>query len=84
MYDFLKNAHKFEKISHSGIIPFVYVAKEEILKYMLYEVSMIAHMGMIKNQRKIPKWLPIKNCKSESINISCAYMGDMCAYVYQI
>ena len=30
----LKNAHKFQKISYSGIIPFVYVGKEEIHKYM--------------------------------------------------
>ena len=26
-----KNAHKFQKIRHSGIISFVYVGKEEIL-----------------------------------------------------
>ena len=32
--NFLKNAHKFWKVSYSGIIPFVYVGEEEILKYM--------------------------------------------------
>ena len=31
---FHKNAHKFQKISYNGIIPFVYVGKEEIHKYM--------------------------------------------------
>ena len=69
---FLKNAHKFQKISYSGIISFVYVGKEEMLK-LWYEVSMTACMGRIANQRKIPKWLPFKNYRSESLNISCAY-----------
>ena len=34
VYEFLKNAHKFQEISYSGIISFMYVGKEEILKYM--------------------------------------------------
>ena len=59
------SAHKFQKIGHGGIIPFVHDGKEEILKYMLYEVS----MGRTTNQRKIPKWLSFKNYKSESLNI---------------
>ena len=54
-------------MSYSSIIPFGYVVEEEIL--MLYEVSMTVHMGRIKNQRKIPKWLPFKNYKLESLNI---------------
>ena len=62
---------------YSGIISFVYVGKEEILKYMQYEVSMTVHMGRITNQRKIPKWLPFKNYKSELLHI-------LWAYVYQI
>ena len=33
-----------------------------------YEVSMTIYMGMIANQRKIPKWLPFKNYKSEESN----------------
>ena len=65
LYEFLKNAHKFQKISYNGIIPFVYVGKEEILKYMWHEVSMTVHTGRIANQRKIPKWLPFENYKSE-------------------
>ena len=69
VYEFLKNAHKFQKISYSGIISVVYVGKEEILKYMQYEVYMAAKMGRIANQRKIPKWLRFKNYKSESLNI---------------
>ena len=75
---FLKNAHKFQKISYSGIIPFVYVGKEEILKYMCYEV----HMNRIANQKEILKWLPFKNLKSELLNIYCAYIGDICTHVY--
>ena len=51
----LKNAHKFEKIGYSGIIPLLYVGEEEMLKYMRQEVSMTAYMGRIANQRKIPK-----------------------------
>ena len=69
MCEFLKNAHKFQKISYSGIISFVYVGKEETLKYIRYEVSMTAYMDRIANQRKISKWLPFKNYKSESLNI---------------
>ena len=55
-----RNAHKFLKISYSGIIPFVYEGKEEILKHMRYEVSVTACMGRMANQRQIPKWLPFK------------------------
>ena len=69
VHKFLKNAHKFQKISYSGIISFVYIDKEEILKYMWYEVSMTAYVGRIANQRKIPKCLPFKNYKSESLII---------------
>ena len=54
--------HKFQKKGYSGIIPFVYEGKEEIHKYMQYEVSMIVCMGKIANQRKVLKWLPFKNC----------------------
>ena len=40
---------------------------------------MTAYLGRIANQRKIPKWLPFKNYRSESLNILCAYMmGHMC------
>ena len=58
-----------KKISYSGIISFVYVGKEEIPKYMQYQVSMTAYVGRITNQRKLPKWLPFKNYMSESLNI---------------
>ena len=64
-----RNAHKSQKNSYSGINPFVYVGKKEIHKYMQYEVSKTVHMGRIANQRKVPKWLPIRNYKSELINI---------------
>ena len=58
---FEENAHK---IVYSGIIPFVYVGKEDIHKYMQYEVS----VGRVANQRKVPKWLPFKNDMAESLN----------------
>ena len=51
---------------------------------MWYEVSMAVYMGRIANQRKIPKWLPFKNYKSESLNIWCVYVGAMYACVYQM
>ena len=44
------NTHKFQKICYSGTIPFVFVAKEEIHKYMWYEVSVTVNMGRIANQ----------------------------------
>ena len=42
------------------LFPFMYVDKEEIHKYMQWEVSMAIFMGRIENQRKILKWLPLK------------------------
>ena len=50
-------------------VPFVYEGKDEIHKYMQYEVSMTVCMGRTTNQRKVPKWLPFKNYMSESLNI---------------
>ena len=64
---FYDNAHKIKKIGYSCIIPFVYEGKEELHKYMQYEVSMTVFMGRIANQRKIPKWLSFT--KSVSLNI---------------
>ena len=29
--------HKFQKIGHSGIVPFAYIGKEKLHKYMQYE-----------------------------------------------
>ena len=48
---------------------FVYEGKEEIHKYMQYQVSMNVYVGLIVNQRKVPKWLSFKNYKSVSLNI---------------
>ena len=47
----------------------MYEGKEEIHKYMQYEVSMTVCVGWITNQRKVPKWLLFKNYMSESLNI---------------
>ena len=63
------------KKGYSGIIPFMYKGKEEIHKYIQYEVSMTVCMGRIANQRKVPKWLLFKNYKSESLNILYAHTG---------
>ena len=67
--DFKKMLINFRKNGYSGIIPFVYEGKEGIHNYMQYEVSMTVCMGRTTNQRKVPKWLPFKNYKSESPNI---------------
>ena len=65
----LRKKSKFQKKGYNGIIPFVYEGKEEIHKYMQNEVSMTVCLGWITNQRKVPKWLSLKNYKSESLNI---------------
>ena len=59
----------FRKIGYSSIIPFVHEGKDEIHKYIQYEVSTTVCMGRATNQRKVAKWLPFKNYKSESLNI---------------
>ena len=33
------HAHEFQKIGHSHIVPFAYVGKEELHKYMQYEAN---------------------------------------------
>ena len=58
----------------------MYEGKEEIHKYMWYGVS-DCNMGRIANQRKVPKLLSFKNFKSESQNILCVYMEDMCIHL---
>ena len=40
----------FQKIGYTDITPFVYVSKEEINKYMQYEISMTVCMGRITNR----------------------------------
>ena len=57
--------NKFQEIGHSSTVPLAYVGKEDIHKYMQYEAFMTIYMGRAANQRKGPKWLPFKNCKSE-------------------
>ena len=41
---------------------------------MQYEVSMTVCMGMIRNQRKVPKWLQVRTTKY----LMCIYGGHMC------
>ena len=67
--DFKKMLINFRKKGYSSIIPFVYEGEEEMHKYMQCEVSMTVCMGRATNQSKVAKWLPFKNCKSESLNI---------------
>ena len=52
---FRKMLINLRKKGNSGIIPFVYVGKVDIHKYMKCEVSMAAYVGRIANQRKISK-----------------------------
>ena len=44
------------------------------------EVFMTTYMDRRANKTKLPKCLPFKNYKSESLHIRCAYMG---AYVHK-
>ena len=44
----------------------VHVGKEVIHKYVRYEVFLTVYVGMIANQREVPKSLPFKNYQSES------------------
>ena len=67
--NFKKILINFRKKGYSGIIPFAYEGKEEIYKYMQYEVSMTDCVGWITNQRKVPNCLSFKNYKLESLNI---------------
>ena len=69
VYEFQENGHKFQKIGYGGFISFMYEDKEEIHKSMQCEVSVTDCIARIAYQRKIPKWLPFKNYKSESLNI---------------
>ena len=50
--NFNKILINFRKKGYCGIIPFVYEGKEEIHKYMQYEVSMTVCVGWITNQEK--------------------------------
>ena len=67
--DVKKRFINFRKKGYSDIILFVYEGKEETHKYMQHEVSLIVRVCMAANQRKVPKWLPFKTYKSESLNI---------------
>ena len=40
--DFKKMLINFRKKGYSGIIPFVYVGKEEIHKFLQYEISILS------------------------------------------
>ena len=72
----------FRKKGYSGIIPFEYEGKEEIHKYMQYEVSMTVCMGETTNQRKVPKRLPFKNYKVKITKYLICICGEhMCICV---
>ena len=54
------NAHKFQKISYSGIISFVYEGKEEILKYVCVIWSLYDYMcGQDSKSKKNTKMAAI-------------------------
>ena len=50
----------FRKKGYSGIIPFVYEGKEEIHKYMQYEVSVTVCMGRTTKSKKSTKMAHLK------------------------
>ena len=45
-----------------------HIAEINVNIHKKYEVSMAMYVGRRANQRKIPKCLPFKNYKSESLN----------------
>ena len=45
---------------------------------------MTVYMDRITNQGKVPKYLPFKNYNSESLNILCAHVRGIDAYLYEI
>ena len=49
--DFKKMLTNFRKKGYSSIIPFVYEGKDEIHKYMQYEVSMTVWAGQQIKER---------------------------------
>ena len=60
--DFKKMLINFrKKVTVALFLLCIHEGKEEIHKYMQYEVSMTACMGRATNQRKVAKWLPFKN-----------------------
>ena len=60
----------------------MYEGKEEIHKYIQYEVSITVCVGRIANQRKIPKWLPFKQLQVRITKyLMCIYEGHRCTCV---
>ena len=77
------NAHKFQKIGDNGNILFVHVGKDEIHKYMQYEVSKTVCVGSVANHRKVPKWLLLttmcQNDKIFDVYMSQSQFGHVCS-----
>ena len=59
----LKTIHQNNQRSNQHIVGII------VNVHTKYEVSMTIYVGRRGNQRKIPKWLPFENYKSESLNI---------------
>ena len=79
-----QNGCHLKTISQNNPISNQHIAEINVNTHTKYQVFMTIHVGRRANQRKIPKQLRLKNFKSESLNILCAYMGDICAYACQI
>ena len=56
-------------ISHNNQNSNQHIVGIHVNVHTKYEVSMTIYVGRRANQRIIPKWLPLKNYKSESQNI---------------
>ena len=52
--NFSKMLINFRKSVTVALIFLMYIGKEDIFKYMRYEVTMTVYMGSITNQRKVP------------------------------
>ena len=64
-----KNGCHLKTISQNNEKSNHHVVGINVNDHAKYEVSMTFYVGRRANQRKIPKWLPFKNYKLESLNI---------------
>ena len=86
VYEFQENAHKFQKKGYSSIIPFMHEGKEDIHKYMQFEVCMAVRMNKLKKGTKmavrITKYLMCtcggQRCTSMKLLYLILWQGELC------
>ena len=70
-----KKKYKFQKISYSGIISFVYVGKEEILKYVQYEVYDCLYGQDSKSKKNTKMAEKLQNSQNWPFQINSNHFG---------